>query len=307
MDAVPASNEQETLGGSSQPSGVAKTDTPLGLSHPTQSRGELGQRERNPFQGEGRSRERPIPDTSPVRVCLSECTSSQHSIHRTLSSGYASSATHGGLEPPLFVGVNPRTVNDTAETDEMAVSAESQQVSGGGGEMLAGGSVASAATSRSNSVVDREVLIMREAADLSSEFNPTPLGRQRRLSLFERAHSTTMCSSTDERGGDGGGEHGLPRDRSDRSTSSAMVRVRRIDSIGLQELASSHDDEEPTVPRDKYNTVLRDWLMHVLEKDDQHDAEVRDDVLGKRCRGFNLQEQDVGDLYLAQVVSCCMF
>ncbi|CAM9288352.1 unnamed protein product, partial [Hapterophycus canaliculatus] len=209
---------------------------------------------------------------------LSECTSSQHSIHRTLSSEYSSSETHGGLEPPLFVGVNPRIVNDTAATDEMAVSGENQQLPPGGvsrfaTDILASDSVASAATSTSNSVADREVLIMGEAAELSSECNPTPLGRQRRLSLFERAHSMTMYSSTDERGGDGGGEHGMPHDRSDRSSSSAVVRGRVIDSMALQESISSHDGEDSAVPRDKYNTVLRDWLMHVLEKDDQHDAD----------------------------------
>lgn len=287
------SNGQGTPSSSSspQPAVQGEMDTSLSISRPPQRRDEPRQHERNIFQGGGRTTHQPAQDASPVRVCLSECTSSQHSIHRTLSSGYSSSLTHGGLEPALFVGVNPQIVNDTAATDEMAASEESQELSGGdrpATETSASGSVASAATSRSNSVVDRDVLIMREAADLSSEFNPTPLGRQRRLSLFERAHSTTMYSSTDERGGDGGGEHRMTRDRSDRSTSSVMLRSRTLQSTGPQEIDSSDDDEEPAAPRDKYNTVLRDWLMHVLEKDDQHDAEVRHDVMDDGCSDYNL-------------------
>lgn len=177
-----------------------------------------------------------------VKVDLLSDASSQNSIHKVLSSGGLSSAGDGGLQPPLIVGVNPRVINETAARS-------------------------------SQSVVDRDVLVMREAPELSSSSNPTPLGRQRRLSLFERANSI-IYDIHDGRGVGGSGEHNVPLARSDRSSSSAIVKGQNVDSIFAGERPSLQDSKS-ALGRDKYNTVLRDWLMHVVEKDDPHNSEVR--------------------------------
>ncbi|CAM9437151.1 unnamed protein product [Pylaiella littoralis] len=124
-----------------------------------------------------------------------------------------------------------------------------------------------AAASSSQSLVDREVLVMREMANKSSP-SPTPLGRQRRLSLYERANSIIHISND----GKGSGDHNVPPVRSDRSSSSALVKGRDIDTT-VSEERTSVQDKKSALGRDKYNTVLRDWLMHVVEKDDPNNAE----------------------------------
>ncbi|CAN0208855.1 unnamed protein product, partial [Ectocarpus fasciculatus] len=139
---------------------------------------------------------------------------------------------------------------------------------------IPGGPMESAATNSARLAVDREVLVMREAAQSSAEVDPTPLGQHRRLSLFERAHSSIMYSSNEGKGGDGNNsEDSVPRARVDRSKSGVVVvNGRNIGSIGLEDRTTLIGGDS-TRGRDKYNTVLRDWLMHVVEKDDHQDAE----------------------------------
>ena len=192
-----------------------------------------------------------------VRGNISDHASKQTSIEHVLSSAGASSASSGDLSPRLVIGLNSRTTNE---------SQDNQQQSGGCNKER--GRLGSVATGSASSMVDREVLVMREAMELSAASIPTPLGRQRRLSLFERANSISMPSN------DGSADFDLPRAKSDRSNSSAMVKGRNASSVGLDEPPSDHDDHPSALGRDKYNTVLRDWLMHVLEKDDQQNADV---------------------------------
>lgn len=231
----------------------------------------------------------PVLPTHVVGAGLSDHASSQNSIHEVLSSGYSSMVSDDGdLEPPLLIGVNPLIVvnkgtnpapNPQQDTDAAAASrGERLQPRNSRPELeLPGGSIESAATNGSRLAVDREVLVMREAAQ-SSEIEPTPLGQHRRLSLFERAHSSIIYSSNEGKGGDGNNsDDSVPLARCDRSKSGVQVVLvngrMNIDSIGLEDRTTLIDGDS-TRGRDKYNTVLRDWLMHVVEKDDQQDAEV---------------------------------
>lgn len=201
-----------------------------------------------------------------VRVNIPEHASKKTSIEHVLSSAGASSASSvsgDDLSPPLVIGLNSQTINETQDNLQS------------GGSNHERGRLGSVATSSAHSMVDREVLVMREAMELSAASTPTPLGRARRLSLFERANSISVPSN------EGSGDYDIPHAKSDRSNSSAMVKGRNISSIGLDETHSDHDDHLSAVGRDKYNTVLRDWLMHVLEKDDQQNADVR---IAGNCR-----------------------
>lgn len=191
----------------------------------------------------------------------------QNSIDNMLSSERLSSGScvsGDDLTPPLVIGLKPRTIN---EAQNIMPRPENLQQSNVRTHERALGS---AATSSAHSMVDREVLVMREAMELSTASTPTPLGRQRRRSLFQRAHSISIPSN------EGSGYSDTPHAKSDRSNSSAMVKGRNINSIGLDETSSDHDHHSE-LGRDKYNTVLRDWLMHVVEKDDQQNAEVRNE------------------------------
>ncbi len=243
----------------------------LSIPRPNPSEHGLGQQQQGTiFDGEGASNScSPMLDAPVVMANLtSQPASSDNSIHPVLSSGCASSesSTAGdGLKPALVIGVNPRLINH-AQENMSPPSPENQRT--GNSSQMAGSIQGSMATrSRTLSMVDREVLVMREAVELSSSTNPTPLGQQRRLSLFERAHSVVLTSSND-----GDDQDDIRNNRSERRSSAVIVKGRNIDSIDLdasQSLRNAQSHE-----RDKYNTVLRDWLMHVLEKDDQHDAEV---------------------------------
>lgn len=218
------------------------------MTSPTRSTSHLGDtepcgEEKVAFRGESSNRRSPTQGASAllegaVKVNLLSDVSSQSSVHGVLSNRGLSSPGNEDLLPPLVVGVNPRMINE-------------------------------AAASSSQSLVDREVLVMREMANKSSP-SPTPLGRQRRLSLYERANSIIHISND----GKGSGDHNVPPVRSDRSSSSALVKGRDIDTT-VSEERTSVQDRKSALGRDKYNTVLRDWLMHVVEKDDPNNAEVR--------------------------------
>lgn len=211
----------------------------------------------------------PVLPAGVVRVNISDHASRPNSIDPMPSSACLSSASSVGgdddLEPPLVIGLKPRIVN---EVHGIMPRPENRQHSGGSNhERALGGSVAT--TSSAHSMVDRAVLVMREAMESSPPSSPTPLGRPRRLSLFERANSISIPSN------DGNGDYDTPHAKSDRSNSSGMaMKGRDMSSIVLDETPSDHDHLS-ALGRDKYNTVLRDWLMHVLEKDDQQNAEVR--------------------------------
>lgn len=210
----------------------------------------------------------PVLPAGVVRVNIPDHANKQTSIDHVLSSGglsSASSVSADDLSPPLVIGLNPRTINE-GQNIMLRVS-DNQQQSGGGS--LERGRLGSVATRSAHSMVDREVLIMHEAMELSTSSAQTPLGRIRRLSLFERANSISIPSN-----GGGSGDYDAPHHaKSDRSNSSAMVKGRNMSSIGLDEDHSDHD-HPLSIGRDKYNTVLRDWLMHVVEKDDQQNVEV---------------------------------
>lgn len=247
---VPLSEWQRVLGSNTPPAAGEMAASPPIL--PTSYPGDTESRLEEPATFEGRGRDfgsPPLGDSvlpaGVVKVNLLSDASSQNSIHGVLSSAGLSSVGDGDLQPPLVVGVNPLIINQVA-------------------------------ASSSQSVVDREVLVMREAPELSSSSNPTPLGRQRRLSLFERANSLIP---------DLNDHSSIPPARSDRSNSSPLVKGRNIDSIGIGE-RSSKQDSKSALGRDKYNTVLRDWLMHVVEKDDQHNSEV---ICGKHCQLLTMQ------------------
>eukprot|EP00752_Nemacystus_decipiens_P007845 g7009.t1 len=70
---------------------------------------------------------------------------------------------------------------------------------------------------------------------------------------------------------EGSDDYDTPHAKSDRSNSSGMVKGRK--SSWIDDTHSDHDHPS-SLGRDKYNTVFRDWLMHVVEKDDQQNAEV---------------------------------
>lgn len=269
---VPSSGLQGAL---NNPPPVERGEIAPSLSMPHSSpSAEPGQQQvRTIFDGEGSNNGSLILDAPIVRTNLSsEPASSDNSIHRVLSSGCASgesSVADQALKPPIMIGVKSRIFNGAP--DIMSPSPSENQQQPGGSSQVAGSMPESMATrSRTLSMVDREVLVMREAVQLSSSTNPTPLGQQRRRSLFERAHSIAMPSSSD-----GTDHHDVLHAKSERSNSSAIVVVkgRNIDSIDLDASPSPRNDQS-SHERDKYNTVLRDWLMHVVEKDDQHDAEV---------------------------------
>lgn len=177
-----------------------------------------------------------------------------------LSSATSVSGNDLDLEPPLAVGLNSRVLHEAHNI--MSRSANQHQSDGSNHEREL------VATSSANSIVDREVLVMREAAEVSSVSSPTPLGRQRRRSLFERANSMNMPSSAGS--SDHDTSHVKRRDRS----FGAMGNGLSINSI-VRDENSSDRDHRSELGRDKYKTVFRDWLMHVLEKDDQQNAEVR--------------------------------
>lgn len=164
------------------------------------------------------------------------------------------------LEPDLHIGVGAQLIN------EDKYPPNNQPVDDAAIDRPRGGIHHSVSTTSGLSRVDHEVIITGEAAEASVPL-PTPLGHPRRLSLFERANSASPISVDIV----SDGVHDVP-DRSVRSCS--MI------SKGEDIYTDSHEDKAPRghdpSPRyGQYNTIQRDWLMHVLEKDDRQDAHVR--------------------------------
>lgn len=154
------------------------------------------------------------------------------------------------LKPALNIGVNPRIINATTGSETGEQWREMHRAE-------------SARSERSKA--DYEVIVTGQAAE-TSEMLPTPLGRARRMSLFERAN--TSPSNVIE----GCRENVLPVE-SVSSNNSSLLDERRA-QLGSHK---NRDSLGGTVsPRPgQYDTVQRDWLMHVLEKDDHEDAQAR--------------------------------
>lgn len=113
--------------------------------------------------------------------------------------------------------------------------------------------------------VDREVIVTSEDEDGSLRY-PAPLGHARRASLYERAFSLGTVRG-DER----------HQERLDGNSKPRLFCAEgfEVDSGGAQR-DGGQQDQPTSREAGNYNTVLRDWLMHVLEKDDQHDTKVRE-------------------------------
>eukprot|EP00903_Cladosiphon_okamuranus_P010912 g10308.t1 len=265
MATVPSSNRQ------SPPSTETGEMAPA-LSHPRLNLigNESEQQGRRPaFEDDGMlpALGAPVLPAAVIRVNIPDHANKRTSIDHVLSSGGVSSASSVGaddLRPPLVIGLNSTTIN--VGQNAMPRVSDNQQQSGDGNRER--GRLGSVAICSAHSMVDRKVLVMREATGLSTSPNPTPLGRQRRLSLFERANSISIPLNNQ-----GSGDSDAPlHAKSDRSNSSGMVKGRNMSSFRLDEALSDHDHPS-SIGRDKYNTVLRDWLMHVVEKDDQQNVE----------------------------------
>lgn len=199
---------------------------------------------------------------SGTRLC--ERSNNKVSIQNVLSSD-PSSASEGSLEPALTIGLNSRTINDD-KTVPIASSGMGQQW----------GSMQSSSASSVTNKMDREVIVTGTEAGERSTVFPTPLGRARRASLFERANSTNILPGTLLDGSQRQHSDELEDASCDRSRASGSnASMKRVD-------AASGDNGDMGVASGalspgggRYNTVLRDWLMHVLEKDDQHNTQAR--------------------------------
>lgn len=204
---------------------------------------------------------RPAPGGSKRRARANEQSNDRVSIHNILGSGL-SCASEDSLEPALTIGLNPRTVND----DNTVLTASSGSIQG---------SINRSASAASGiNKMDRDVIITGGEAGEMSTVNPTPLGRPRRASLFERANSTSVLfGALDSERGRSGEFERASSGRSAASESNASMK--RADSACGENGDMGINSGALSPGGGRYNTVLRDWLMHVLEKDDQHDAQAR--------------------------------
>lgn len=202
-----------------------------------------------------------LPAVDLRRASLLQRAGSQRSLRNTSGSGYISSASDG-LEPVISIGVNPRTINAKGQhfLDNMD-DAERQWESAHN----------STSTGSGRSKVDRDVIVTSEHSGTSIS-TPTPLGRPRRQSLFERANGGSMSEFANMAAAAGvpQGDWGV----SEHNNSSLQVlKVKEVDSLKLED--GDPPEDPPAVERDQYHTVLRDWLLHVVEKDDDQDTKVR--------------------------------
>lgn len=153
------------------------------------------------------------------------------------------------LEPPLIIGV---------KTHKSC-----------GGSAVSGGMVDHSPRICANNPevrADREVIVAKESFDMDLEgvANPAPLGYTRRPSLFQRFNIKDAQQRVAQ-----------PVEWAETSHETGVmntVKDKGIDSVGLEE---GKEQYTWSLGHGTYNTVLRDWLMHVLEKDDQHDTKVR--------------------------------
>ncbi|CAM9177656.1 unnamed protein product, partial [Laminaria digitata] len=200
-----------------------------------------------------------LPSVDLRRVSLLQRAGSQRSLPNTSGSGYISSASDG-LEPALTIGLNPRIINEKVHAFDN-IDAEGQWDSAHG----------STSTGSGRSKVGRDVIVTSEHSGGSIP-NPTPLGQPRRQSLFERVNGGSMAAEFANIAATAGG--GVPQGDwgvSEHNNSSSILREKYVDSLKLEE-GKDPPEDTPTTGRDQYHTVLRDWLMHVVEKDDDQDT-----------------------------------
>lgn len=203
-----------------------------------------------------------------VRIpSIFERASSHDSFPYVLSSCGNSSYNENNMEPALTIDVNPQILNEdkylaSIKAAETLAASQHERATHTSDSIHCADS-----TSSTRSVVDREVIVTNDVTD-SLEAGPTPLGRARRLSLFERANSVSMSAD---------GQSGIMEP----APSESFWRRRNLSSPkgADYELSRNKSDISRSnalrPSRGAKNTIHRDWLMHVLEKDDQHDAKVR--------------------------------
>lgn len=196
-----------------------------------------------------------LPSVDLRKAALTHRLSSQGSLRNSSDSGHVSSASDG-LEPPLAIALNPRTINED-ERDILDVEAERESVQG--------------STSTGSGRSKRDVIVTSQHSR-GSVASPTPLGCPRRQSLFERAHGASMAEFAIATGAPqddwGGSEHN--------NNDTVAQRGKYIDPLKLEDGEPPQDEDPPPVEgHGQYHTVLRDWLMHVVEKDDNLDTEAR--------------------------------
>lgn len=254
VESIPREEWERILIGEPTPTARATAAAPTTAHPPELTRRVSSRQQIEPRQATSMA----LPSVDSRKASLTQRISSQRSLRHNSSSGHVSSASDG-LEPALTIGLNPTTINED-EWNALEMEAERQWGSAHG-------------SSSTGSGRSKHDVIVTSQHSRGSITNPTPLGRPRRQSLFERAHGTSMVDFAIITGApqedSGGSEH------SNVGTVVAL-RGKGVDSPKLEDGEPPGDGDPPPVDgRDQYDTVLRDWLMHVVEKDDNLDTKVR--------------------------------
>lgn len=187
---------------------------------------------------------------------------SPHEVN--VANSVASAGTdHGHLcgrddfEPSLTTGVSPRILGDMAGSFTHRSFLHEDDLN----------AMRSTPGKSSGYEKHHSVIITTESAEEGPLAYPTPLGFTRRASLYERANSTVNVRSEGRRviaSSDEVDEFDVPD----------SLRVQDIE-VDSESIVESEKPQRTSLGTGN-NTVLRDWLMHVLEKDDQHDAKARE-------------------------------
>ena len=251
MDSIPREEWERILIGEHSP--VVRA-APAPPAHPPELTRRTSREQINE-QGEPLPTSVALPSVDLRRASLLQRASSQRSLRNTSGSDCVSSASDG-LEPVIKIGLNPRIINQKQHHIL--------------GDMDDGSAYNSTSTGSGRSKVDRDVIVTSQHSGTSIS-NPTPLGRPRRQSLFERANGGSMTEFANiATAGVPQGDWGV----SEHNNSTLQVlKGKEVDSLKLEDGEPSEDP--PAVGRDQYHTVLRDWLMNVVEKDDDQDTKVR--------------------------------
>lgn len=168
------------------------------------------------------------------------------------------------LQPPLPIRIHPRTLGaptldkDSRRAFRHDFDPDSRDI------------ISRSSSGRARA--DREVIVTSEDGEEGGFQQPTPLGYTRRASLFERSYSVDTLRS-DARHGERYTGGRLAQDIGSSDPDFLDVQTVDVESRVTEEDADRNRERVPN-EAGKYNTVLRDWLMHVLEKDDRHDAKV---------------------------------
>lgn len=186
-----------------------------------------------------------------------------------------------GLEPPLAIGLNPHTIG----LNPRALGAGQSSISILSGPALdpvephSGSAhhhrlVSSSQGSRVENT-DRELIVAGERVEDACVGLPTPLGQARRASLFERANNSNddapqipQRQNIEPEGS--GGQFATRVCEGNDNAGLVCVQEANVGSAGLE----GGEQQDGLLSPGQTNLVLRDWLMHVLEKDNQLDADV---------------------------------